>query len=301
MEILVCIKQVLDTEGPVFVDTEANAIRRLGLPDVFNVYDRYALEEAALLKDKGIATRITTLCMGPPSAVDVLRQSLAAGSDRAILLCDPRFEQSDSYAIGLALAKAITSLGLEYGLILCGARAADTQAGLTGPTIAHLLHLPLVTEVNEIAEVEDARAVVRKKLDAGARAVMETPLPALLTVERGAHQPRYLKLRSVLSAARQEIERYDMDALGLSPEEVGVSGSKARTVCIAPPRARGKKLFTPDSNLSAAERMRLLMSGGVAQKQSSGLLEGDPKTVAKKCVQFLQEKKLLPDSTSGAP
>ncbi|MBM4461735.1 MAG: electron transfer flavoprotein subunit beta/FixA family protein [Chloroflexi bacterium] len=297
MQVVVCVKQVPDAEGPITVDTAANNIRKGWLPDVLNPYDRLAVEEATLIKEMCGGGGVTALCMGSPSATEVLRTCLAMGADRAILLCDPALDNSDSYATGVVLAKAIAALKLPYDLILCGARAIDTNTGLTGPTIAQILRLPLVTEVVKIDVHDHEKAIVHKKLEAGNRAVIETPLPALLTVESGINTPRYLKLRAILAASMKTVEQYDLQALNLVPDEVGLAGSKTKVVSIAPPKPRGKKLFTPDSSLSAAERMRLIMSGGIAQKASSGLLEGDPRTVASRFVQFLKEKKLI----SGPP
>jgi len=293
MQIVVCVKQVPDTDGPIGLDTVANDIKREGLPYVLNPCDRLAAEEATLIRERCGDGGVIALCMGPPSATEVLRTCLAMGADRAILLCDPALENSDSCVTGVVLARAIAALRLPYHLILCGARAVDTNAGLTGPTIAEILRIPLVTEVVRIDVHGREKATVHKKLEAGNRAVIETPLPALLTVETGINKPRYLKLRSRLSASQKQIEQYDLKALGLLPDEVGLTGSKTRVVGVAPPKVRGKKLFTPDSSLSAAERMRLIMSGGIAQKASSGLLEGDPKTLASKFVEFLRQKKLL--------
>jgi electron transfer flavoprotein beta subunit len=299
MQVVVCVKQVPDTEGPITVDTAANNIRKGWLPDVLNPYDRLAVEEATLIRERCGGGGVTALCLGLPSATEVLRTCLAMDADRAILLCDPALDGSDSYATGVVLAKAIAALNLPYDLILCGARAVDTNTGLTGPTIAEILRLPLVTEIVKIDVHDHEKAIVHKKLEAGNRAVMETPLPALLTVESGINTPRYLKLRAILSASRKTIEQYDLKALSLLPGEVGIASSKTKVVSIAPPKPRGKKLFTPDSGLSAAERMRLIMSGGIAQKASNGLLEGDPRTVASRFVQFLKEKKLISGPPSG--
>jgi electron transfer flavoprotein beta subunit len=298
MRILVCVKWVLDTDGTIPVDTEANAILQAGLHWTVGPLDRLALEEAARMKEAGICGHITALCLGPAAAADALRVALASGADRAIHICDPDLEPSDSCATGIVLAKAIAALGLEYDLILCGARAADTNAGLAGPAIAAELHLPLITEVDKIEVSGQNRAIVRKKLEAGDKAVVEVPLPALLTVETGINRPKYLKLRAKLLAARHQIETYDLRALGLTPGDATLA-PRTKVIAVGPPRPRGKKLFTPDSSLSAAERMRQLMSGGATQKASSGLLEGDPKTLATKCVQFLKEKQLLPEPPSG--
>lgn len=96
-----------------------------------------------------------------------------------------------------------------------------------------------------------------------------------------------------MQALREDIEEYNLEALGLSPEEVGLGGSKTRTLKLSPPKPRPKKLFTPDSSLSATERMRLAMSGGVTEKQGN-LLQGDPRDIALNIAWFLGEQKLLP-------
>ena len=298
MRVLVCVKWVLDTDGTIPVDTEANAILLAGLPWTVSPHDRLALEEAARMKEAGICRHFTALTLGPAQAADALRVALASGADRAIHVCDPALRSADSGATGTVLARAIAALGLEYDLILCGARAADTNAGLAGPAIAAELQLPLVTEVDRIEVSGQGTALVRKKLEAGDKAMVEVPLPALLTVETGINRPRYLKLRAKLLAARHLIETHDLAALGLSPGDSSVA-PRTEVVAMGPPRPRGKKLFTPDSSLSAAERMRQLMSGGATQKSTGGLLEGDPQTLAAKCVEFLKEKNLLPEPPSG--
>ncbi len=297
LRVLVCVKWVLDTDGTIPVDTEANVIRPAGLPWTVSPLDRLALEEAARMKEAGVCGQVTALCLGPAAAAEALRVALASGADRAIHISDPHLTSPDSCTTGMVLGRAIAALHLEYDLVLCGARAADTNAGVAGPAIATQLRLPLVTEVDRIEISARDRALVRKKLEAGDKAVVEVPLPALLTVDSGLNRPRYLRLRAKLLAARHPIETYDLAALGLAPQDPQLA-PRTSVISVGPPRPRGKKLFTPDSSLSAAERMRQLMSGGATQKSSSGLLEGDPQTLASKCVQFLKEKQLLPEPPS---
>ena len=95
-----------------------------------------------------------------------------------------------------------------------------------------------------------------------------------------------------MAGLRKDIKEYNLEALGLSSKEVGAQGAKTRAVTLSPPKPRPKKVFTPDSSLSAEERLRLIMSGGVTQKQGD-LLEGDPGNIASNVVRFLSEKKLL--------
>ena len=299
LKVLVCVKWVPDTEGgPITVDAEANLIVQAGLPWTVSPLDRLALEEASRMKEAGLCGQVIALTAGPPAAAGALRVALASGADRAIHLCDPGIDGADPCVTGVVLARAVLALRLEFDLVLCGARAADTNAGLAGPALAAELHLPLVTEVDRIEVSGQNRALVRKKLEAGDKAVVEVPLPAVLTIDSGINRPRYLKMRARLGAARHPIETCDLQANGL-PRDDPALAPRTAIIAVAPPRPRGKKLFTPDSSLSAAERMRQLMSGGASQKSSGGLIEGDPRTLATRCIEFLKEKKLLPEPAAA--
>ena len=133
------------------------------------------------------------------------------------------------------------------------------------------------------------KVTVERKLDKGNREKIEAILPALLTVDTNLNEPRYSSLPSLIAGLRQEIKEYDLNALGLTEEEIE---PKTRVVAFSLPKPRPKKPFTPDSNLPAAERMRLIMSGGITQKQGN-LLQGDLDYIASSVVQFLIEQKLL--------
>jgi len=297
MNIVVCVKQVPDTSVPIELDTKAGSLDTRDLVYVVNSYDKLAAEEAVRIKERSGDGHVTLISMGPPSAEKGLRNCLALGADRAILLCDPDFDGSDSYATGVALAKAIATL--EYNLVLCGARSSDSNAGFVGAVLAENLGLPLVSEVTCVEVFDSERMTVHKNLEKGNRAVIEVRLPALLTVEAGINEPRYASLPSIIAAQRKRVERFDLRALGLSPRDVGSGASRTKVLGLSLPKPRPKRLFTPDSNLSAAERMRQVMSGGITQK-SGELLEGDPDDVASKLLQFLLEQGLVPGVPSGA-
>ena len=291
MNIVVCIKQVPDTEGPVSINTSTKSIDDRYLEYVVNPYDEIAVEEAVYLKEGCGSGQVTVVSMGDSSAEKALRRCLAVGADRAVLLCDPAFNGSDSYITGTILAKAISPL--DYDLILCGVHAVDTNAGQVGAVVAELLDITLVSAVTRIELPADpGKITVQRKLERGNREVIEAELPALLTIEL-KQRSKYASLRSVLAARRKDIDYYDAAALGLLPEEVGLTGSKTMVLSISPPKPKARKLFTPDSSLSPAERMRLLMSGGIQEKKGD-FLEGAPREVASKLVEFLSSEKLLP-------
>jgi electron transfer flavoprotein beta subunit len=291
MNIVVCVKPVPDV-SIVSLDPKTGQIDSDDLVYIVNPYDVLAVEEAVRIKERDGISQVTLMSVAPPSTGRLLRRCLAMGADEAMLLWDNRFDNSDSYATGVILAKAIGSL--QYDLILCGQKAVDTEAGQVGSIIAERLDIPLASRVVGIDMSPDGKKVtVESKLEKGNRAQVEVMLPAMLTVELDLNEPRYASLPSMMAGLRKDIKEYKLEALGLSSEEVGREGAKTRTVALSPPKPRPKKVFTPDSSLSAEERLRLIMSGGVTQKQGD-LLEGDPGKIASSVVQFLSEKKLLP-------
>ena len=293
MNIAVCVKPVPDT-SVVALDPNTGLINDDDLVYIVNPYDMVALEEAVRIKERDGTSRVTLISVAPPSAKRLLRRCLAVGADEAMLLWDKSFENSGSYTTGVILAKAIASG--QYDLVLCGQKAVDTEAGQVGSVIAERLGIPLVSRVVKIdISPESNKADIESKLEKGNRARIEVFLPALLTVELDLNEPRYASLPSLIAGLRKDITEYNREALGLSYGEVGSEGTRTSTTALSLPKARPKKIFTPDSHLSAEERLRLVISGGVNQKQSD-VLEGDREKIASTVVQFLSEKNFLPST-----
>lgn len=290
MNIVVCVKWIISTDNAIKI--ESGTIKDRGLHHVVNPCDLIAVEEAVRLKELHAGSEVVLVCVGPPSAKQGLRRCFAIGADRGIILWDTAFEHSDGYATAIILAGAIKHLN--YDLVLCGQKAADVEEEQVGATLAEFLNIPMISACIKV-DIDSGghKVIVHRKLQRGDREIVETNPPALLTVELGLNKPRYPTLRAILNAQRKKIQEYDLKALGLSHDEVGSRGSKTRVAAISPPKPRPKKLFTPDSNLSAAERRRLIMSGGVKQKQGN-LLEGNPEYIASNVVRFLGEQKFLP-------
>jgi electron transfer flavoprotein beta subunit len=297
VNIVVCVKQVPDTSIPIELNHQTNSLKIDDLVFVINPCDRLAVEEALRVKERCGSGQVIVVSMGMPSVERILRKCLAVGADEAILLCDSAFDDSDSYATAVVLAKAISSL--QYDLVLCGARSLDNNAGLVGPAIAEMLGIPLVSEVTKIEYVDREEVKVHKRLEKGDKAIVGASIPVLLTMEAGVSESRYASLPSLIAAQRKDIEQFDLAALGLSFGVVGSRASKTNVLAVELARPRAKKLFSPDSSLPAAERMRLVMSGGMTSK-SSELLEGQPDDIALRLVQFLQQHKVVPSSASGA-
>jgi len=290
MNIIVCVKPVPDV-NIITLDPKTGLIDGNDLVYIINPYDMAAIEEALRIKDKDVASHITLASVAPPSSKRLLRRGLAMGADEAMLIWDSNFESLDSYVTGVILAKAFNSL--QYDLILCGQMAIDNEAGQVSSVIAQELGLPLASRVSSIdITTEGDKVVVQSKLEKGNRLEMEIMLPAVLAVEIELDEPRYASLPYLISGLRGEIKEYDFAALGLSRQEANRKDTMIRIVGLSTPKPRPKKVFTPDSRLTAEERLRLIMSGGVTQKQSDKL-EGDSEKIASSVVNFLIEKKIV--------
>lgn len=291
MNIIVCVKQVPDIEVPVVVEKGEITFRNSIPGEVMNPLDFLAIEEALRIKEGAENGRVTLISLGTSSSEESLRKGLAMGADEAILLCDAAFDYGDSYSTALALAKKISTIPRD--LVLCGRRSDDTQAGLVGAYLAHMLGLSLIQgAVSVVINYEDKKLTVHRKLERGDQEVVTCFIPALLTVEVGLNTPRHLSVQGIFRTRKKEIAKYDSKELGLSSDEVGPNGSKARIIHISPPKPKMKGLIIPDSRLGPAERLRLIASGGLVSRKSN-VLEGEHGKVASQLIQFFKQNKIL--------
>ena len=222
MDIIVCVKRVPDvSEGELVIAKDERKIEEKDLVFDVNEWDKYAVEEAILLKEKFGGT-VTVVAMGPEETEDTLRRCLAAGADNAIRLTDSAFERSDAFTTARILYEAIKAQ--EFGLILTGAQASDDGYAQVGPTIAEFLGIPHVTLVTNI-EILNGQARVHRELEEGLEEVLEVRLPAVLTIQTGINQPRYVSIMGIRKAAIKEIKTLDLQELGLKDANVGESGS----------------------------------------------------------------------------
>jgi electron transfer flavoprotein beta subunit len=227
MLIVACIKQVPDTTQ-VKIDPVTNTLVRDGIPFIMNPYDSHAMEAALQLKDQ-FGFRVVAVSMGPPNAEATLRKALALGADRAILLSDRVFGGADTLATSKVLAAAIQKLAQEdkpVGLVLCGKQTIDGDTAQVGPGIAVRLGYQQLTLVDRIEELDltSKTLVVSRKLE-GRHELVQSPLPALLTVVREINRPRYPTVPMRLEAETTQVELWDNSVLGLDPDGIGLKGS----------------------------------------------------------------------------
>lgn len=189
LNIIVLAKQVPDTRN-VGKDAmkEDGTVNRAALPAIFNPEDLNALEQALELKDRFPGTKITILTMGPQRAAEIVREGLYRGADGGIVLSDRAFAGSDTLATSYALASAVRKIG-NFDLIIGGRQAIDGDTAQVGPQIAEKLGIPQVTYAEEIVEIKDGKAVIKRRIERGVETVA-APLPLLITVNGTAAECR---------------------------------------------------------------------------------------------------------------
>ena len=222
MEIIVCVKHVPETaEAEITIDQSGKSIKTEDLVYDINEWDDYALEEAVLIKEK-YGGSITAITIGPQEADKTLRKCLARGADRARRLTDKAFEGSDAFATAKILHKTIQDL--PFDLILTGAQAGDDGYAQVGVILAELLGIPHATMVKKI-DITDGTAKVNRELEGGLEQVMEIKLPAVLAIQTGINEPRYVSIMGVRKAREKELTVLNLADIGLKEDEVGESGS----------------------------------------------------------------------------
>ena len=240
MNVIVCVKQVLDPEAPPSsfkLDPSANkVVPPPGVPPVISTFDEYAVEAALRIKEaKG--GKVTTLSLGNNLQRDVVKKPLSMGADELVLLEDEAFEESDSWATAYALSMAIKKIG-EYDLILCGRQTADWDSGQVGSGIAEILGLPSVTIARKI-EVTDGKARVERVASDGYE-VVEVSLPAVITLSNEHEEPRYPSIKGIMAAKKVQPVVWKPADIGVEPSQVGAAGRRAKLLKLYQPVREAK-------------------------------------------------------------
>jgi electron transfer flavoprotein beta subunit len=234
MNIIVCVKQVIDPEAPPSsfkIDAATSEAEMRGAPPVVDPYGEYAVEAALKIKDAQ-GGKITVMTMGTKLLREVVKKPLSMGADELILLEDESYAGADSWSTAYALAMAVKKLG-EYNLILCGREASDTNAGQTGSGIAEILGLPCVTLVKKI-EIADSTAKVERVTTDGYD-VIEVPLPAVITISNEIGEPRYPTIKGIMAAKKVEPVTWKPADIGVESSQIGAAGKRSEI----------QKLFQP--------------------------------------------------------
>lgn len=281
LNMVVTVKQVPDTHN-VTCDAmkEDGTVNRSALPAVFNPEDLNALEEALKIKET-VGGRITAISMGPPTAVEVLKDCLFRGADDVILISDRRFAGADTLATSYALSCAIQKIG-GYDIIFCGRQAIDGDTAQVGPQIAEKLGINQITSVSHIEAVTDEAVTARRSVESG-QEIVRSRYPVLITVTADANEPRSPSAKRAMAyknIGRKEcdgsyddayldpgvcnvtqfIREWNVDSIEADPDHCGLSGSptKVKKVQNVVLTASGVQQV-PNSAEGVAELVRELM------------------------------------------
>ena len=257
MEIIVCIKPVLDPDLPpakFMIDTPKNrVIPPAGIPFVISPYDALAVEAALRIKEEKKEGRITVITLGDGSADSIVRKALAMGAEEGVIISDPAFEESDGFGTAQILAQAIKKIG-RYDLILCGRQAADWDMGMVGSVIAEYLGIPIVTLAKEI-KILGGKVKVERVITNGYE-TFEVELPVLITVSNELGQARIPSGWGIIKAAKKEIPIWSVTHLGSDPLKIGKNAVRNHLLKLfVPAYERRCDMITGETMAEAASRL----------------------------------------------
>jgi len=268
MKIFVCIKQVPGV-SEVKIDPDTNTLVREGVKSIINPTDRNAIELALELKEKH-SIEVIILSMGPPQAEEILRESIAMGADKGFLLTDRAFAGADtlatSYTLSLAIKKILKEENPEEKyLVICGAQAIDGDTGQVPPELAEELGIPQITYVKNI-ELNDDKIKVERVFRITEIVIIESHLPALISVFKDINKPRYPSMTGIMKAHEaSRVIKLDADQLNADKAKIGLNGSMTEVWKIFSPEVKGNHL----------------------------ILDGTPEEVVENLCQFLKEDKIF--------
>ena len=226
MNIVVCLKQVPGTTE-VKIDPQTNTLIRQGIENIINPFDTYALEEAVRLREKR-GGKVTVITMGPPQADIALREAISLGAEEAILLSDRAFAGADTWATAYTLSRAVTKLQ-KCDLVICGRQTIDGDTGQVGPELAEMLNIPFIAYVSRIEEIKEKYLRVNRMVEEG-HEVIETTLPAVITVAKEINVPRLPSLRGITKSKSAAVPTWGIKELGVDPSMVGLAGSSTQVI-----------------------------------------------------------------------
>ncbi len=260
MEILVCVKRVPDTaENEIEVKSDGADIERDDLVYSVNEWDNYAVEEAIQIRDK-VGGSVTVVTVGDEDSEEVLRREMAMGADKGVLLSDEAFERSDGRGIA-SILKAEIEKG-NYDLILTGAQA-DDGAGQVGGMLAAMLDWPYASLVNYIEILDEKKIKVGREIEGGNQEMNEIELPCVLSIQTGINEPRYVGIRGIRKVASLEIPVHGLSDLGISADEVGEVGAKAKRIdYFVPMVGEGAEILEGSMEEIAEKLIELLKAKG---------------------------------------
>ena len=233
VNIVVCAKVVPASSVTMEIDPNTKRMKRKDVTQELDPQVAVAVEEALRLTEKDGGS-VTIVTMGAEDATIGIRSALAMGATSAVHISDPALAGSDTLGTAKALAAAIRKE--PFDLILCATESSDSYAGLVPGQIAQLLGIPALTFATALT-IQGKKVTIKRQSEGGYD-VVESELPALVTVTSGINEPRYPTLKGIMGAKKKEIKKLTAADLGLGPGEVGESGAREKVLSVGRPPAR---------------------------------------------------------------
>ncbi|MGA8178715.1 MAG: electron transfer flavoprotein subunit beta/FixA family protein [Desulfobacterales bacterium] len=253
MEIVVFLKQVPATESLIGIAEDGISIKTNDIKWVINPYDEFAVEEALRIKEAHGGS-VSILSVGSERTVEAIRTALAMGADKGILINAPAGIVYD----GLTTAKILSSAlkDIPFDVIIAGQRAVDDDNFQAGPATAEFLGIPHISMVIK-QEISDGKMTCHRTVEGGT-VVLQTPLPALFTTQRGINEPRYASLPGIMKAKKKPINMKTVSDIGLDPEDVGKPLTKIVSLKTPADRKRGIMIDGESAQEKAAKLVKIL-------------------------------------------
>ena len=256
MKIIVCVKQVPDTSGKVAVNPDGT-LNRASMATITNPDDLNAVEAALVLKEQ-TGAEVVVVCMGPPPAEGMLRECLARGCDRAVLVSGREFGGSDTYATSQILAAAINKIGVEAeDIVMCGRQAIDGDTAQVGPQIAEKLGLPQISYAADI-QLDGKTVTVKRMLEDGYMTV-KTQTPCLITCIKELNEPRYMSVYGIFDCYSKPYEVLDYNALKddplIDPSTIGLMGSPTNILTSFTPPQKGAGMMLEGADKATCDQL----------------------------------------------
>ncbi len=252
MNSVVCIAQVPDTESRIKIGPDGRHIDETGIKFIVSPYDEFALEEAIRVKEKQ-GGDVTVLSFGPDRVQQALRECLARGATKALQI---KGDTADADALGIAKVLAAAIKSIPHDVVFFGKQGVGTDNSLVGPLVAELLGYPQVNVVTHV-ELGEGKVTAHREIE-GAEEVIECPLPAVITAQKGLNEPRYASLKGIMAAKKIAIDSKSLADLGVPESEVFNQRVIIVSLELPPEKSGGRKIDGADAAAAAKEIVKYI-------------------------------------------
>jgi electron transfer flavoprotein beta subunit len=258
MDIIVCVKNVPFTrEADLVLDASRHDVRKDMLAYVINEWDNYAIEEAIRIKEQ-TGSNVAAVTLGKEEDEEVLRRCLAMGADQAVCI-EPGALKPDAFMTAGILAVVIKSM--PHDLILTGVQSDDLNHAIVGIMLAERLGLAHAAVVNSL-KPEDGKAQISIELEGGQEEVVRIFMPALLTIQTGINEPRYVSIMGIRKAAKKEIRVIQAEDLGIPAVDLQPDLTIAEM--FLPPETEWAEMLQGDTSSVSDQIIRIIREKGVS-------------------------------------